>query len=386
MVQPVKKVLIVDDEETLTWSMSKSLSKDRDKYTILIGNTGNEALEILRNNTVDLVITDIRMPDINGLDLLTAIKNDYPDTKVIIMTAYGSSDIQKEANRRGSLYYIEKPFEITDIRKLILEILWKKRGFEGNVFDLQLTDIIQLNCLCRITAALKVNRGAQRGVIYFSDGEIVHAECDGQIGKDALYTILRWREGKFDHERGTTPPQQTISQNWEHLLVEGMRKNDEQFFPTPGSPEIDAVSSRPLEADREPQSAQAEDQKQREEPMETAVKSIVQVAGCEGTMIVSEDGMVLAHRAIKNIAKEGALVAFLGLLSHRMSKILGTGELHSIFLGRKKKKVILRNTPYYFEVHLKQGVRFDEVSPSLWKTLNNLREMHDASGRRPEKG
>ena len=71
-------VLIVDDEETLTWSMSKSLSKDRDKYGILIANTGKEALEILDNHVVDLVITDIRMPDINGLDLLTTIGHRVP--------------------------------------------------------------------------------------------------------------------------------------------------------------------------------------------------------------------------------------------------------------------------------------------------------------------
>jgi DNA-binding response OmpR family regulator/predicted regulator of Ras-like GTPase activity (Roadblock/LC7/MglB family) len=384
MVQPAKKVLIVDDEETLTWSMSKSLSKDRDKYSIFIGNTGKEALEVLKNNAVDLVITDIRLPDINGLDLLTAIRNDYPNTKVIIMTAYGSSDIQKEANKRGSLYYIEKPFEIADIRKLILDILWKRKGFEGNVFDLQLADVIQLNCLCRITAALKVNKGDQQGVIYFNDGNIVHAECDGQIGKEALFAILSWREGKFDHERGRTPAQNTISQNWEHLLFEGMRKKDEESSPTLGTHEMGLAASPLAGTDEESQIAQRADGEKKAEPMEIAVRSIARLAGCEGTMVVSEDGSVLAHNAIKDTVKEGALVAFLGALSHRLSETLKTGELHSIRFGRKKKKVILRNTPYYFEVHLKEGVRFDEVGPSIWRTLNSFREMHDVSERRLE--
>jgi DNA-binding NtrC family response regulator len=89
------------------------------------------------------------MPDINGLDLLVKIKKEYPETKVIIMTAYGSSDVQKEANRRGSLYYVEKPFEISDIRKIIIDLIGKKKGFQGKVFGLQLTDIIQMNCLSR---------------------------------------------------------------------------------------------------------------------------------------------------------------------------------------------------------------------------------------------
>ena len=377
MVRAVKNVLIVDDEETLTWSMSKSLSKDRDRYRILVGNTGREALDILRNNAVDLVITDIRLPDINGLDLLTTIKGDYPNTKVIIMTAYGSSDIQKEANKRGSLYYIEKPFEIADIRKLILDILWKKRGFEGNVFDLQLTDVIQLNCLCRITAALRVDKGDQKGVIFFSDGEIVHAECNGRVGKDALFTILSWREGRFNHERGSTPVHQTICQNWEHLLVEGMRKRDEYSSDTADLPETDSSSPMSPLINGEPRTVgvRAKDPSPGEKPVELAVRSIARLTGCEGTLIVSEDGAVLAHDAIEDTTREGALVAFLGLLSHRLSEILETGELHRILLGRKKRRVILKNRPYYLEVHLKEGVRFDEISSSIWKTLNDLKEI-----------
>jgi len=131
MLKDLKKVLIVDDEETLTWSMAKSLSKDKDKYEVFIANNGKDALSLLQNNKIDLVISDIRMPDINGLDLLVRIKKEYPETKVIIMTAYGSSDVQKEANRRGSLYYVEKPFEISDIRKIIIDL--KKFNININI-------------------------------------------------------------------------------------------------------------------------------------------------------------------------------------------------------------------------------------------------------------
>ena len=80
MVKNLKKVLIVDDEETLTWSMSKSLSKDRDKYEVIIANNGREALNQLKKNDIDLVISDIRMPDVNGLDLLVRVKKEFPQT------------------------------------------------------------------------------------------------------------------------------------------------------------------------------------------------------------------------------------------------------------------------------------------------------------------
>jgi len=228
MVKNLKKVLIVDDEETLTWSMARSLSRDKDKYEVIIANNGREALNLLKKNKIDLVISDIRMPDINGLDLLVKIKKEYPQTKVIIMTAYGSSDVQKEANRRGSLYYVEKPFEISDIRKIIIDLIGKKKGFRGKIFGLQLTDIIQMNCLSRLTTALIITRDGERGVIYLNEGEIIHAECGEQKGTDAFYKILGWQEGEFVSNIGATPPIQTIYQSWEHLLVEAMRRTDDK--------------------------------------------------------------------------------------------------------------------------------------------------------------
>jgi DNA-binding response OmpR family regulator len=228
MSKNLKKVLIVDDEETLTWSMAKSLSKDRDKYEVLIANNGREALNLLGKNRVDIVISDIRMPDVNGLDLLVRIKREHPDTKVIIMTAYGSSDVQKEANRRGSVYYIEKPFEISDIRKIIINLIGKKKGFRGRVFDVQLTDIIQMNCLGRLTTALIITRDGEKGVIYFNEGEVTHAECEEMKGTEAFYRIMSWEEGEFVSNIGIIPSVQSIDQNWEHLLVEAMRRNDEK--------------------------------------------------------------------------------------------------------------------------------------------------------------
>ena len=228
MPKGLKKVLIVDDEETLTWSMAKSLAKDKDKYEVMIANNGSEALQLLKRNKVDLVISDIRMPDINGLDLLVMVKKEYPETKVIIMTAYGSSDVQKEANQRGSLFYIEKPFEISDIRKIIIDLIGRKRGFQGKVVGLQLTDIIQMNCLSRLTTALIITRDGERGIIYFNEGEVVHAECGNQKGTEAFYRILSWQEGEFVSNVGFVPPVQTIYQSWEHLLVEAMRRDDDR--------------------------------------------------------------------------------------------------------------------------------------------------------------
>ncbi len=223
-----KRVLIVDDEEDLTWIMAKHLSKDKDRYDLLTVNNGREALDILSQMPVDLVVSDIRMPEISGLDLLLKIREYYPQTKVIIMTAYGSSEVQSEANERGCFKYIEKPFEIQELRKLILDGVEDRKGFEGRVSDFQLSDLIQMNCLGRLTNALHVSKDREQGVVYFEDGNITHCRVGDLEGEEALYKVLSWEGGTFSVERSVKAPKETIIKGWQGLLMEGLRRADEQ--------------------------------------------------------------------------------------------------------------------------------------------------------------
>jgi len=222
-----KRVVIVDDEEDLTWSISKHLAKDKEKYELLAVNSAKEALKVLAKFPVDLVISDIRMPEMSGLDLLMEIRQNFPSTKVIIMTAYGSHEIQQQANDRGCFKYIEKPFEIQELRQLILNVVEEKKGFDGRISDLNLSDLIQMNCLGRLTNALHVKKGSHVGVIYFEDGHITHAALDNQIGEEAFYQILSWEGGSFSIEKGVKSPQESISKGWQTLLLEALNRADE---------------------------------------------------------------------------------------------------------------------------------------------------------------
>ncbi|MEJ2627384.1 MAG: response regulator [bacterium] len=121
-----KKILIVDDEEDLTWSISRRLSRDNDKIKVLCANSGKSALDILSQENIDLLITDLRMPEINGWELLNKVKKKYPDTLVIVMTAHGSIEVIDALNRWGKAGYIEKPFDMNDLRKLVYAFLKEK--------------------------------------------------------------------------------------------------------------------------------------------------------------------------------------------------------------------------------------------------------------------
>lgn len=222
-----KRVLIVDDEEDLTWTLSKKLSKDSDKFQLVCVNSGKEAIEVMNQVPVDLVITDVRMPEVSGLELLVQIKDRYPQTKVIIMTAYGSDDVKREANQRGCFRYVEKPFEINELRTIILDALTQDKGFKGSVADFQLSDIIQLNCLGRLTSALEIRHEKETGYIYFDNGNIVHAETDRLVGENAFYHIMGWMGGEFTVKRNVKASQESIDKNWQSLLLEALRQYDE---------------------------------------------------------------------------------------------------------------------------------------------------------------
>lgn len=272
-----KHVLIVDDEETLTWSLAKSLSVDRETYEVTTTNTGEDALSLIRQKPFDVVVLDIRLPGINGLDVLMKVKELKPAIKVIIMTAYGSSEIKAKAKARGSLSYIEKPFEIDQMRDLIHKALneGSSRGFDGSITGLQLPDLIQMNCLSQVTTALYIKKGDREGCIYFEDGQMRHAQIGITEGEEALFGILSWQNGSFRFVGGKKAPKVTINTNWEYLLIEGMRKADEMSLALEKG-EVDDADIVTVD-----------------EPTRIAVKNITSLQECSGVAIITSDNEIL---------------------------------------------------------------------------------------------
>jgi CheY-like chemotaxis protein len=348
------KVLVVDDEETLTWSMTKTLDKDKGRYELIITNKGTDALQVLGKTPIDVVVTDIRMPDINGLDLLSWIREKYPSTKVIIMTAYGSPEVQKEATRRGSYYYIEKPFEISDLRTLILRALEEKRGgFVGQVVDLQLIDIIQMACLGRLTMSLAISKGDEEGLIYFKNGEIAHAEAGDLEGKDALYTILEWNEGRFNSQMGISAPKETINERWEHLLLEGMRKRDESTATERDSTVLFHEVERAFE-DLGKEAAV-------KEWSEKFLKILSNIEGFKKGFWVDTKGNMLAIDNQAFTEREISVPLLMFTIASRVGKILGGSQPLRINLGSKNdQRIILMYNHLFLMVVLRERTTADE--------------------------
>lgn len=119
----VKRLLIVDDEESLTFSLYQTFINVPIECEVLTASNGDDALAKIEEKRFDLVITDIAMPGVNGLDLLSMIKARDSETKVIVITAYGSDENKEQALRRGADNYLEKPFDLYEIKDLVLKML-----------------------------------------------------------------------------------------------------------------------------------------------------------------------------------------------------------------------------------------------------------------------
>lgn len=116
-----KKILVVDDEENYRSLLAKVLTKEG--HAVETAESGLAALYAVRQTRFDLALLDIRMTPMDGLEVLVRIKRDSPSTKVIIITAYPSSEHRKLAFERGADDYLLKPFTLQELRQRIVRIL-----------------------------------------------------------------------------------------------------------------------------------------------------------------------------------------------------------------------------------------------------------------------
>ncbi len=116
-------ILVVDDEEMLRNLLQKILEKEG--YRVLLASSGEEAIRAFKSEQIDLVVTDVKMPGMDGFDLLRTIKTDYPGTGVIVMTAFGDAYTVRDALLLGADEYITKPFKSFEIVMVIERAHWR---------------------------------------------------------------------------------------------------------------------------------------------------------------------------------------------------------------------------------------------------------------------
>ena len=134
----VIRIMVVDDEASICRNVEKILTKNN--YEVTCANSAQEALDKMQNESFNLMITDIVMPQMNGLELLKKVKSQWPQTKALTMTAFASTDTAFRAIRLGALDYLPKPFTPKELRSMVDDALSGKL-IEAKVSAEELADI-----------------------------------------------------------------------------------------------------------------------------------------------------------------------------------------------------------------------------------------------------
>jgi CheY-like chemotaxis protein len=246
-----KKVLIVDDDQEMLLSLKEGFEKYNATFSVLLAEDGLVATKKLEKETISLVITDLRMPRMDGFALLSMIMEQYPDIPVIIMTGYSTPEMERLAKEGGAVGYVEKPFMIDDLASKVLASLRKES--EGGTLHsvssgmfLQLIEMEQKTCTIRLID----KTSGKEGVLFFCDGELFDARTAGLKGESAAYKIFSWDEVNLSIQNECRQKEQKIHRDINAILLEAMRLKDEageEAEPEVVQEEIEEIEELPEE-------------------------------------------------------------------------------------------------------------------------------------------
>ena len=233
---PGKKyqVLFVDDSlaflETFT-ELCSALSNQM--WEIHSAASADRALAILQQNPIDLVVLDIGIPMVDGIQLLGIIGRRYSGLKIVVLTGKASESNRATCLAGGAELFIEKPVSPEGI-KMVFNMLndlvsWTHRdGFSGALRQVGLQEVIQMECNGRHSSILEIRNQQTFGQIYIEAGAITHAAVGTLVGERAFNKLLSLKGGEFQLKSFKAPPQRTVQSGWEVLLLEAARRDDEE--------------------------------------------------------------------------------------------------------------------------------------------------------------
>ena len=228
------RVLFVDDSMAfleMFGELCALLSKGM--WEIQTATTADHALAILQEGPIDLVVLDIGIPMVDGIQLLGIIRRRYPGIKIAVMTGNASESRRATSLSGGAELFIEKPVSADGV-KVVFNMLndlaaWIHReGFSGTLRQVGLQDVIQMECIGRHSSILQIHNPQMHGQIYIEDGAIIHAAVGTLLGASAFYKLLSLKGGEFQLKPFQPPSQRTVQERWEFLIMDAARVSDEE--------------------------------------------------------------------------------------------------------------------------------------------------------------
>jgi DNA-binding NarL/FixJ family response regulator len=186
----MKNILMVENSPELLKTIKQAFKKYESQLNLIVAENGEEAINTLAETSISVVITDLYVPKVDGLELLAHMSRHHSDTP-IIMTAFGSPELMDILANLGIHQFLEKPFKANALIKAVSEAINKKKPLESISLAgfLRLLQEEQRSCVLEVDG-----RESRQGCFYLIDGRLYDAEYDGLQGEEAAMKILGWQK------------------------------------------------------------------------------------------------------------------------------------------------------------------------------------------------
>jgi CheY-like chemotaxis protein/predicted regulator of Ras-like GTPase activity (Roadblock/LC7/MglB family) len=224
----MKKVLIVDDEKSLLLSIRAGFEAYKDRFQLFTAEDGKKAIKVLESNSIDLVVTDIRMPEMDGFELLVYMNSRFPSIPVLVMSAYGTREIQGKFESIGIIGFLDKPVDFDDLVKSIDEGL-KLTSQAGTMTGFSVGSFLQLIEMEEKTCLLEVSARGKKGLFYFDHGILYDAVSGRLIGEEAAIEMIMWNQVSLSFKNLPDKKiMRRINSELMPIMMEASRRKDEK--------------------------------------------------------------------------------------------------------------------------------------------------------------
>jgi DNA-binding response OmpR family regulator len=243
----VKNVLIVDDEVSFLLSLKDGLKAYQKTFKVFTAENGREAVAILNEKPIDLLVTDLKLPEMDGFELLAWSSRHKPRLPVIVMSAFGTPEIEARLADMDTLEFLDKPLDLETLEKGIMKGL--KAGNRSFINGISLATFLQLVKVENKNCTLKVSSAEDKlpAYLYIRNGELIDADCGALHGRDAAFEVVTWDQPEIEMDGICRRQSDIIKMPMEQLLMEAYRLKDERDQPVEDAVPTDVtpVSAKP---------------------------------------------------------------------------------------------------------------------------------------------
>lgn len=249
------RILLLDDDQELLDMYQEILGQMPSRPEVVTASSGARAIALLESQKFTLMVTDLNMPKMDGLQVLSIVRRKYPQLRIVVLTSVMDEQFRSRSYAMGVDLFWQKPSTMDEI-KLFLDCIEslldreeQESGFRG-VQSKSLVDLIQLECLSRTSTTLRITNGNLEGRIWIRDGDVIDAASGTLEGTDAFKEILCWKTGSFEILPADGEHPRKINESYQGLLLETAQAIDEsqQQPAAEGSDESAAPTASPLVA------------------------------------------------------------------------------------------------------------------------------------------